>query len=100
MATCAAFAIWQKSFVLSQRHKSPSHRGHVGHEAAAMHIANSVRRAGAAYRKIQQCVAVHHRDAPFAGRDGHQDADGHGRSRPAPRSNWAVSNSGRPTTPE
>ena len=62
-------------------------------------FAHAIRRGVAGDCHVVQSRAVPRRNPDFAGRYRGVQAD-HGRGKPRPRSNCAVSNSGRPTTPE
>ena len=93
-----AGTVGQEAFRVGQGDERPGHGGHTGDDTATKHIAHPVRRPRADQGEIQRAKRVTGGHAPFARRCIHQQD--HGVSQPAPRSNCAVSNNGRPTTLE
>ena len=94
------FAVGQKTLHAAfQRHKGPGHGAHAGGDAGAMQIAHTIGHCRAGEGDIVQTNTIPGRHAHLTRRDRGVQAD-HGRGKPKPRSNCAVSNRGRPTTPE
>ncbi len=94
----AAGAVGQKALGAGDGDESAGQRRGTGDHPAAMQVAHAVGRARPPDRVIVQPVRIRRRHPHLAGARGGQQL--HGSGKPRPRNNWAVSNSGSPTTPE
>ena len=106
----AGLGFWQKTgLAVGQGEKGPGHGGGDSGDMRGQDIAHAIGPRWALHPGLGHHIIEHEGHAPLARRtadaDGRLDrafgpcigSDAHGRSHPTPRSNCAVSNSGRPT---